>query len=90
MIQSASNFRIIAARKSKLCPASPTSFCNTAVYIATLTGTSEGGGDIVIEQGEECEYLADAVEDLWERVLMKVGEETGRCPAGVSCIGRLK
>lgn len=42
---------------------------------------------MVVEQGEQCEYLADAVEDLWERVLMKVGEETGRCPADYSCIG---
>ncbi|KAF1915126.1 hypothetical protein BDU57DRAFT_576452 [Ampelomyces quisqualis] len=71
----ATDFRVFTARRNKNFPASPTSFRNTAVYVATLIGGCEGGAAVVVERSEECEYLADAMEDLWEKVLTKVGKE---------------
>jgi hypothetical protein len=32
---------------------------------------------MLLEQSEETEYLVDAVEGLWEKVMLKAGEMTG-------------
>jgi folate-dependent phosphoribosylglycinamide formyltransferase PurN len=65
-------FRVVTARKFRVCPASPKSFCNATVHVATLV---TGSGTVVL-QGKECEFLADTVEDLWARVLEKSWELT--------------
>jgi hypothetical protein len=69
------NFRVVTARKLRVCPASPNSFCNASVHVATLVA----GATAVVLQGKESEFLADAVEDLWEKVLGKMGVVAGEC-----------
>jgi hypothetical protein len=56
-------FRVVTSRKFRVCPASLHNFCNATVHIATLVAGTES---TVVQQGKECEFLADAVEDLWE------------------------
>jgi hypothetical protein len=68
-------FRVVTARKLRVCPASPNSFCNASVHVATLVA----GAAAVVLQGKESEFLADAVEDLWEKVLEKTGVVAGEC-----------
>jgi hypothetical protein len=34
-------------------------------------------GGVVVEKSAECEYLADAVEDLWDRVGVRMGIVAG-------------
>jgi hypothetical protein len=70
------SFKVITSRMEKNSPASPTGFCSAAVYIATLLGMSKDGG-VVVEKSAECEYLADAVEDLWDRVGVRMGIVAG-------------
>jgi hypothetical protein len=68
-----SKFHVITSRKNRMCPESPGSFCNATVHTANVLGITADGNS-VLEESAECEYLADAVEDLWEKVLETVGE----------------
>jgi hypothetical protein len=68
-------FRVVTSRKFRICPASPNTFCNATVHVATLV---TGAGSTVVQQGRECEYLADAVENLWEKMLEKAGGVVGK------------
>jgi hypothetical protein len=70
------SFKIVTARKEKHSPASPTGFCSAAVCVATLLGMSEEGA-VIVEKSAECEFLADAVEDLWDRVGVSMGAIAG-------------
>jgi hypothetical protein len=47
------------------------------MYVATLLGISEKDG-VVVEKSAEYEYLADAVEDLWERIGVRMGVVVGK------------
>lgn len=60
------------SRKEKTCPASPNGICDTTVHVARLLRGSRRG-DVVVAESEECDYLADDVENLWEKTLEKVG-----------------
>jgi hypothetical protein len=70
------SFKIVTARKEKNWPASPTGFCSAPVCVATLLGMSEEGA-VIVEKSTECEFLADAVEDLWDRVGVRMGAVAG-------------
>jgi hypothetical protein len=72
-----SKFHVITSRKNRMCLASPSSFCNDTVHTANLFGIT-ADGSTVLQESAECEYLADAVEDLWEKVLETVGEQAGK------------
>jgi hypothetical protein len=67
-----SAFHIVTARKN---PASPAKLCEVTVHAIFLVAASSDGS-MVVARSSACEYLADAVEDLWEQVLLKIG--TGR------------
>jgi hypothetical protein len=70
------SFKIVTARKEKNSPASPTSFCSAPVCVATLLGMSEEGA-VIVEKSTGCEFLTDAVEDLWDRVGVRMGAVAG-------------
>jgi hypothetical protein len=64
-----SDFHIVTARKN---PASPANLCEGTVHVMCLVAGSSDG-IMVVARSSACEYLADAVEDLWEQVLLKIG-----------------
>jgi hypothetical protein len=70
------SFKIVTACKEKNSPASPTDFCSAVRCVATLLGISEEGA-VIVEKSAECEFLADAVEDLWDRVGVRTGAVAG-------------
>lgn len=70
------NFKVITTRKNMTCAAAPDSFCDTAAHCATLIASSTSDWT-VLEKSEDREYLVDAVEDLWMKVLTKAGEMCG-------------
>lgn len=54
-------------------------FCKTITHTAILLGLiASARGWTVLEKSDECEYLGDAVEDLWNRVMEKVGGIVGK------------
>jgi hypothetical protein len=64
------------SRKEKTCPVAPYGIYDTAVHVALLLlGTDRG--NVVSDESEECEHLGDAVENLWEKMLEKVGAVFG-------------
>jgi hypothetical protein len=71
------HFKIVTSRRDKASPASPREFCSTTVCVAALLGISQDGG-VVVEKSTECEYLADAVEDLWEKIGVRMGVLAGK------------
>jgi hypothetical protein len=71
-------FKIVMTRTSKSSPAAPQSFCGAAVHTAALVGAeTEGVEWTVLESGEDCEDLGDAVEALWGAVLVRAGKAIG-------------
>jgi hypothetical protein len=53
-------------------------FGSTAAHTAILLDHhSDGETWTVLEKSDECEYLVDAMETLWERVLTRAGKLTG-------------
>jgi hypothetical protein len=53
-------------------------FCSAAVHTAMLlTLHADNETWTALEKSDECEYLADAVESLWEKVLTGAGKLTG-------------
>jgi hypothetical protein len=61
------SFKVVTSRREKNSPASPTGFCSAAICVATLLSIS-GDGAVALEKSAECEFLADAVENLWDKV----------------------
>jgi hypothetical protein len=53
-------------------------FCSAAVHTAALLARHIGSETwIVLGRGDECEYFPDAVESLWEKVLVAAGKVAG-------------
>jgi hypothetical protein len=69
-------FKVVTARKNTTCAAAPNGFCDAAEHTASLIAGAETEWR-VLEMSEAREYLTDAVEDLWERVLCRTGELRG-------------
>ncbi|KAH3958947.1 hypothetical protein HBI24_007700 [Parastagonospora nodorum] len=58
-------------------------FCSAAVHTATLLARQIGSQTwIVLGRGDECEYFPDAVESLWEMVLVAAGKVAEGCQVG--------
>ncbi|KAF2832913.1 FAD/NAD(P)-binding domain-containing protein [Ophiobolus disseminans] len=72
------NFKVITTRVNKTCFATPTGFCDSVVCTAMLVAGSAAEWR-VLEKSEEHEYLADAVEDVWQKVLARAGGLCGEC-----------
>jgi hypothetical protein len=71
------SFKVVTSRREKNSPALPTGFCSAAICVATLLGIS-GDGAVAVEKSAACEFLADAVEDLWDRVGVSMSVVTGK------------
>ncbi|KAF1837618.1 hypothetical protein BDW02DRAFT_565923 [Decorospora gaudefroyi] len=76
-------YRVVTARKEGgLAGGSPVAaFSEGVMHVAKLfavdaSGTVETAGWTLFEQSEEREYVVDAVEALWEKVMSRVGEMT--------------
>jgi hypothetical protein len=70
--------RVITVCKTGEILESPITFTSDTFYIAKLLGVTSSNEWTLLEQSEEVEYLTDAVKDLWEKVMTKVGVETGK------------
>jgi hypothetical protein len=58
--------------------------CHSAVYVAKLIVVGNIAGELVlIGQSVECEFMPDAVENLWEKLLKRSSEVTGKYNAGL-------
>jgi hypothetical protein len=75
-------YKVITIRKSGGLPESPVTFVNDTFYIAKLFAVSACNEWTLLEQSVETDYLTDAVEDLWEKVMSRVGVETGKLASG--------
>ncbi|KAH7086003.1 hypothetical protein BKA63DRAFT_549007 [Paraphoma chrysanthemicola] len=76
-------FKVATARARKSSPAALNSFCKTITHTAVLLGMEVNErGWTVLEKSDECEYLSDAVEDLWGRVMGTMSGLVGGCKIG--------
>jgi hypothetical protein len=71
-------FKIVTSRKEER-PQSSVIFFEGAVYVAKLIDTPAtevvGGSErMLLEKSDECKFLANAVENLWEKVLSKTSK----------------
>jgi hypothetical protein len=70
-------YKVVTVRKTSALPESPVTFMEDALYIAKLFAVTACNEWTLLEQSGEEEYLTDAVEDLWEKVMGRVGVEIG-------------
>ena len=60
----------------------PRGFSDGVVFVARLVAVplfveSGEAAEMVVEESEEEEFLADAVEGLWEKMMARAGQATG-------------
>jgi hypothetical protein len=73
-------YKVTVVCKYLRCPVSPATFSDSILHLAKLIAVVESDSSnewVLLEQSEETEYLADAVENLWEKVMFRAGKMTG-------------
>lgn len=72
------DFKVVTARQAKEKPKdAPLTLDDELLHVAMLVMGSEDAWRVV-SMSEGTEYLVDAVEDLWEKVLALAGKQRGK------------
>lgn len=77
-------FQVTTVRKDGWREVFPRGFSDGVVFVARLVAVPlagvSGEAVVVVEESEEEEFLADAVESLWEKMMARAGQAVEVCP----------
>jgi hypothetical protein len=71
-----STYRVITVRRTSDNIETPVTFTNETLYTAKLFAVNGSEEWTLLAQSGEAEYLTDAVEDLWEKVMGRAEVKT--------------